>query len=178
MLTNGGDISTNMMNEAESMSDDEKMFLYARAVYSNHSIQYRMHQIMERQRVVDEYRNRMMEGVNLIPLVSNLHKYSLVIISQIINMIAPDNFWHRKTFESVMSNLRKMWTEIIQELENAHIHCTNTDENNNEMVGIQVINLCIVSQSKNDTSSEGKKAQSKKVRTNENTMEQTKWKSN
>ena len=52
MLMNDGDISTNMMNEKESMSDDEKRFLYARAVYSNHSIQYHMHQIMERQRVV------------------------------------------------------------------------------------------------------------------------------
>ena len=30
MLMNGGDISTNTTNEEESMSDDEKMFLYAR----------------------------------------------------------------------------------------------------------------------------------------------------
>ena len=42
MLTNNGDIS--MMNEKESMSDDDKKFLYARAVHSNHSIQYHMHQ--------------------------------------------------------------------------------------------------------------------------------------
>ena len=47
MLTNDGNISANMMNEAESMSDNEKMFLYARAVHSNHSIQYHMHQILE-----------------------------------------------------------------------------------------------------------------------------------
>ena len=47
MLMNDGDISANMMNEAESMSDDEKMFLYARAMHSNHLIQYHMHQIME-----------------------------------------------------------------------------------------------------------------------------------
>ena len=87
-----GDISTNTMNEEESMSDDEKRFLYARAVHSNHSIQDHMHQIMERQRVVDKYRNMMMEGMNLIPLESNLHKYDLVIISQIINMIKTDNF--------------------------------------------------------------------------------------
>ena len=100
MLTNDGDILTNMMNEEESMSDDEKMFLYARAVHSNHSIQYHMHQIMERQRVVDEYRNMMMEGMNLFPLESNLHKYNPVIISQIINMIGLDNFWPCKTFES------------------------------------------------------------------------------
>ena len=49
MLMNDGNISANMMNEVESISDDEKMFLYARAAHSNHSIQYHMHQIMERQ---------------------------------------------------------------------------------------------------------------------------------
>ena len=47
MLTNDGNISVNMTNGVESMSDDERMFLYARAVHSNHSIQYHMHQIME-----------------------------------------------------------------------------------------------------------------------------------
>ena len=47
MLTNDGNISVNMTNEVESMNDNEKMFLYARAVHSNHSIQYHMHQIME-----------------------------------------------------------------------------------------------------------------------------------
>ena len=57
---NDGNISTNTMNEEVLMSDDEKMFLYARAVHSNHSIQYHMHQIMKRQRVVNEYRNMMM----------------------------------------------------------------------------------------------------------------------
>ena len=158
MLTNNGDISANMTNEAELMSDEEKMFLYARAVHSNHSIQYHMHQIMERQRVVDEYRNMTMEGMDLIPLESNLHKFHPVIISQIINMIESDNFWQCKTFESVMSDLRNMWTEGIQELENSCIYCTNNDENNNEMGGVEVIDLCSVSQSKNNTLSEGKES--------------------
>ena len=158
MLMNDGDISVNTTNEEELMSDDEKMFLYARAVHSNHSIQYHMHQIMERQRVVDEYRNMTMEGMDLIPLESNLHKFHPVIISQIINMIESDNFWHRKTFESVMSDLRNMWTEGILELENSRTYCTNNDENNNEMDGVEVIDLCSVSQSKNDTLSEGKES--------------------
>ena len=79
---NGGNISANMTNEEVSMSDDERMFLYTRAVHSNHSIQYHMHQIMVRQRVIDEYRNKTMEGMDLIPLESNLHKYHPVIISQ------------------------------------------------------------------------------------------------
>ena len=140
------------------MSEDEKKFLYARAVHSNHSIQYHMHRIMERQRVVNEYRNMTMEGMNLIPLESNLHKYDLVIISQIINMIEADNFWHHKMFESVMSDLQNMLTEGIQELENTHVHCTNNDENNNEMDGVEVINLCNVSQSKDKAYVEGKES--------------------
>ena len=81
MLTNDGDILTNMRNEEKSMSEDEKKFLYAGVVHSNHSIQCHMHQIIEQQRVVNEYRNMMMEGMNLIPPESNLHKYDLVIIS-------------------------------------------------------------------------------------------------
>ena len=162
MLTNGGDISTNTTNEEVLMSDDERMFLYARAVHSNHSIQYHMHQIMERQRVVDEYRNMTMEGMDLIPLESNLYKIHLVIISQIINMIESDNFWHRKTFESVMSNLQNMWMEGIRELENSRMYCTNNDENNNEMDGVEVIDLCSVSRSKNDTLSEGKESAKQK----------------
>ena len=158
MLMIDGNISANTMNEEESMSDNEKMFLYARAVHSNHSIQYHMHQIMDWQRVVNEYRNMMMEGMDLIPLESNLHKFHPVIISQITNMIKLDNFWHHKTFESVMSDLWNMWTEGIQELENSRMYCTNNDENNNEMDGVEVIDLCSVSQSKNDTLSEVKES--------------------
>ena len=158
MLMNGGDISANTTSEEESMSDDERMFLYARAVHSNHSIQYHMHQIMKRQKVIDEYRNMTMEGLDLIPLESNLHRYHPVIISQNINMIESDNLWHYKTFESVKSDLRNMWSEGIQELENARIHCTNDDENNNEMEEIEVIDLCSVSRCRNDAISEGKES--------------------
>ena len=156
---NDGDISANMTSEEESMSDDERMFLNARAVHSNHSIQYHMHQIMERQKVIDEYRNMMIEGLVLIPLESNLHRYHPVIISQIINMIESDSFWHYQTFESVKSDLRNMWSERIQEMENVHIHCTNDDENNNEMEGAEVINLCSVSRCRNDSISEGKESE-------------------
>ena len=158
MLMNSVNNSANMTSEEESMSDDERMFLYARAVHSNHSIQYHMHQIMERQKVIDEYRNMMMEGMDLIPLESDFHQYLPVIISQIINMIESDNFWHHKTFKSVISNLRNMWSEGIQELENAHMRCTDDNENNNEMDGIEVIDLCSVSWCRNDAISEGKES--------------------
>ena len=158
MLMNGSDISTNTTNEEESMSDNEKMFLYARAVHANHSIQYHMHQIIERQKVIDEYRNMTMEGVDLISLESNLHRYHPVIISQIINMIEADNFCHYQTFESVKSDLRNLWSEGIQELENTRTHCTNDDENNNEMEGIEVIDLCSVSRCENDSIPKGKES--------------------
>ena len=57
-----------------------------------------------------------------------------------------------------MSNLRNMWMEGIQELENSRMYCTNNNENNNEMDGVEVIDLCSVSQSKNDTLSEEKES--------------------
>ena len=71
-------------------------------------------------------------------------------------MIESDNFCHHQTFESVKSDLRNMWSEGIQELENARTHCTDGDENNNDMDEVVVIDLCSVSRSGNDTISEGK----------------------
>ena len=47
MLTNDSDISMNMTNEQEQMSEEDKKLLYARAVHSNHSMQYNIHQIIE-----------------------------------------------------------------------------------------------------------------------------------
>ena len=43
-------------------------------------------------------------------------------------------------------------------MENARIHCTDGDENNNEMDRIEVIDLCSVSWCGNDTISEGKES--------------------
>ena len=158
MLMNVFDNSTNTTSEEESMSDNERMFLYAWAVHSNHSIQYHMHQIIKWQKVIDKYRNMTIEGLDLILLESNLHRYHPVIISQLINMIDSDNFCHQKTFESVKSDLRNMWSEGIQELENVRTRCTDDDENNNEMDGIEVIDLCSVSRCRNDSISEGKES--------------------
>ena len=61
-----------------------------------------------------------------------------------------------------------MWSEGIQELENTRTHCTDGDENNNEMDGVKVIDLCSVSRCGNDTISEGK----------ESTMQESQDKSN
>ena len=51
-----------------------------------------------------------------------------------------------------------MWSEGIQYFENSCMHCTNDDENNNEMDGIEVIDLCSVSRCRNDAFSEGKES--------------------
>ena len=50
-----GDISTMEAEVLEQIEDNNKKFLYARAVHANHMIQHHMHEILGRQRVVDEY---------------------------------------------------------------------------------------------------------------------------
>ena len=57
-----------------------------------------------------------------------------------------------------MSDLWNMWKDGIQELENSRMYCTNNAENNNEMDGVEVIDLCSDSQSKIDTLSEEKES--------------------
>ena len=99
-----------------------------------------------------------MEGMDLTSLESNLHKYDLVIISQIIKMIETDVFWHHKMFESVLSNLRNMWTEGIHESENTSMYCTNNTKNDNQMDGVAVSDLCSVSQTKNEACGKGKES--------------------
>ena len=49
-----------------------------------------------------------------------------------------------------------MWMEGIHELENTSMYCTNSTENDNEMDGVKVINLCNVSQAKNKVCGKGK----------------------
>ena len=123
MLMNNGDISMSIMNEPEQVSEEVKKFLYARAVHSNHSIQYHMQQIIEQQKVVDEYRSMTMEGMGLTALESSLHKNDLVIISEIMQMIEADNFWHLKTFEVVLTNLLRRWDERIHKQKDMSTHC-------------------------------------------------------
>ena len=155
MLMSDGDISMSMMNELGQMSEEYKKFLYARATHSNNAIQYHMQQIIERQKVVDEYKSMMMEGMSLTPLESNLHKKDLVVISQIMQimqMIEVDYFWHLKTFEVVSTNLRRRWDEVIHEQKDVSTHCTENSQTNDEMEGIEVIDLWSENQTKNSES--------------------------
>ena len=84
MLTNDGNISTTMTSGLEQANWDYKKFLYERVTHSNHAIQYYMQQIMERQKVVNEYGSMMVEGMDLIPLESNSYRSDLVVISHTI----------------------------------------------------------------------------------------------
>ena len=52
-----GDISTIETEELEQIEDNNKKFLYARAVHANHMIQHHMHEILECQRMVDKYQS-------------------------------------------------------------------------------------------------------------------------
>ena len=148
MLMNNGDISMGMVNEPEQVSEEDKKFLYARAVHSNHLIQYHMHQIIEQQKVVNEYRSMMMEGMGLTPLESNLHKYYPVIISQIMQMIEADNFWYQKTFNAVLTNLWRRWDEQICRQKDVSKHCTENSKIYDKMDGVEVIDLCSESKTK------------------------------
>ena len=133
MLMNNSNISMTKMSESEQVNRDYKKFLYARATYSNHAIQYHMQQIMERQKVVDEYRSMMVEGMDLIPLELSSYKSDPVVISHTIQMIEVDNFWHLKTFEVVLTNLWRRWDEEIHKHEDEFLHCTENDKTNGEL---------------------------------------------
>ena len=103
-----GDISTMETDELEPIEDNNKKFLYARAVHTNHMIQHHMHEILERQRVVDEYRSKANGERDMIPLESDQHKNDSVINQHIMQMIDADNFWYGKTFRAILMELQKI----------------------------------------------------------------------
>ena len=108
MLMNDGDISTMEADEQEQIEDNNKKFLYARAVHGNHMIQHHMQQIIERQRVVDEYRSMANGKRELIPLESDLFEKVLVINQHIMQMIDTDMLWYKETFRGILMELWKI----------------------------------------------------------------------
>ena len=74
MPMNDSDISTTTSSGLEQANSYYKKFLYARVTHSNHAIHYHMQQIMERQKVVNEYRSILVNETNLTPLKSNSYK--------------------------------------------------------------------------------------------------------
>ena len=108
MPTNDSDISTINTAELTQIEYRNKQFLYARAVHANHMFQYHMNEILERQRVVDEYRLMADEGRDLIPLESDIHRSDPVVIQHTMQMIDTDIHWHEQTFRDIIMELRKL----------------------------------------------------------------------
>ena len=108
MLMIDSDISTMEADEQEQIEENNKKFLYARAVHANHMIQHHMQQIIEHQRVVDKYRSMADGKRELIPLELDPFKKDPVINQHIMQMIDTDIFWYQKTFRGILMELRKI----------------------------------------------------------------------
>ena len=108
MPTMDGDISTTEADEKERIEESNKKFLYARAVDSNHMIQHHMQQLLECQRVVNEYRSMVDEEREMILLELNLYKTDPVINQHIVQMIDTDISWYKKTFGAILMELQKI----------------------------------------------------------------------
>ena len=133
------DISTMEAEELEQIEDNNKKFLYARAVHANHMIQHHMHKILERQQVVDDYQSMADRGREMIPLESDQYKNDPVINQHIMQMINTDIFWYRKTFSAILMELRNIQNgELImitgEELskEETHYHNDSHTSFNNQ----------------------------------------------
>ena len=92
MPTMDGNISTMEADELEQIEDNNKKFVYARAVHTNHMIQHHMHEILEYQRVVNKYRSMADGERDVIPLELYQYKNDLVINQHIMQMIDADIF--------------------------------------------------------------------------------------
>ena len=103
-----GNISRMDTEELEQIEENNKKFLYARAVNANHMIQHHMHKILECQQVVDEYWSMADGGREMILLESDQYKNDPVINQHIMQMIDTDIFWYGKTFRAILMRLRKI----------------------------------------------------------------------
>ena len=120
-----GDISTMEADELEQIEDNNKKFVYARAVHTNHMIQHHMHDILECQRVLDEYRSMANGERDMIPLELDQYKNDSVINQHIMQMIDADIFWYGKTFRAILMGLWKIRNgeTIAQTSEDDIHHC-------------------------------------------------------
>ena len=66
-----------------------------------------------------------------------------------MQMIKADNFWHQKTFNAVLTDLRIGWDEQIHKQNDVSMHCTEISEIDDKMDGEEVIDLFIESKTKN-----------------------------
>ena len=78
---------------ADKNQGQNQELLYARAVHTNHMIQHHMHEISERQCMVDEYQSMVDGGRELIPLELDQYKNDPVINQHIMQMIDTNIFF-------------------------------------------------------------------------------------
>ena len=123
-------ISTMEADKQEQIEENNKKFLYARAVHANHMIQHHMQQTIEHQRVVNKYRSLADGKRELIPQESDLFKKDLVINQHIMQMIDTDIFWYEKIFRGTLMELQKIRNGKM---------ITQTSEEHNEK---EMIDLC------------------------------------
>ena len=103
-----GDICMMETEEQEQIEDNNKKFLYARAVHINLMIQHHRNAILEHQRVIDEHRSMANGERDMITLESDQYKNDSVINQHIMQMIAADIFWYGKTFRAILMELQKI----------------------------------------------------------------------
>ena len=108
---NDGDISTMEADEQKQIEENNKKFLYARAMHANHMIQHHMQQVLESQRVVDEYRSMDDGERDMISLKLDLFKNDLVINQHIMQIIDNDILWYEKTLRGILMELQKIRRE-------------------------------------------------------------------
>ena len=108
MPTIDGNMSMMETEELEQIEDNNKKFLYARAVHANHMRQHQMHEILEHQQVVDKYWSMADGERDMIPLESAQYKNDLVINQYNMQMIDTDIFWYGKIFRASLMELQKI----------------------------------------------------------------------
>ena len=75
-----------------------------------------------------------------------------------MQMIEVDNVWQLKTFEAVLTDLRRRWDERSQKQKDVSMHLTENSKTNDEMEGIEAFDLCNENQTKNSEFHERKES--------------------
>ena len=75
-----------------------------------------------------------------------------------MQMIEVDNVWQLKTFEAVLTDLRRRWDERSQKQKDISMHFTENSKTNDEMEGIEAFDLCNENQTKNSEFHERKES--------------------
>ena len=67
-----------------------------------------MNEILEHQRVVDEYQSMADKGREMIPLESDKYKSDPAVIQHMMQMINTDIHWYEQTFREIIMELQKI----------------------------------------------------------------------